>query len=192
MCFPRPWDELLAGQRGPGPGCPALAALLKACFLRVFKAWISPFAFAEKMQRKKRLVKLHFVTAVHCMYNSIGREILTTDNSVIQSIDRSINHLAPSLLALFLHWSHLADSEHRPSCAALPGQRAPEGQKGTQWELVPLWQTQSFCQGANPSTLGGHSRARAAPQPARNAFIPEGRQLRVTEDLQRSVNKYLV
>lgn len=81
-----------------------------------------------------------------------------------------------------------------------PRQRAPEGQKATFWESVAsLADTVLLSRNQSQPLrirqlhiLGGHSHAHAVPQPARNAFIPEGRQLRVTKDFQRSVNKYLV
>lgn len=75
-------------------------------------------------------------------------------------------------------------------------QRVRKQLSGSRWHL---WQTQSFCHGANPSPSGLDSFAfwedaptPAVPQPARNAFIPEGRQLRLTKDFHRSVNKYWV
>lgn len=103
-------------------------------------------------------------------------------------------------MALFLHLSHLADSEHGPFCTAFPGQRAPEGQKATFWESVASLADTVLLSRNQPQPLrirqlhilGGHSHARAVPRPARNAFIPRGRQLRGTKDFQRRVKKYLV
>lgn len=88
------------------------------------------------------------MTTVHCMYNSIGREILTNIEQ-----RHTITWHDPFWHFSFIYLIWLTPNTD-PSVRLFPGrelQRVRKQLSGSRWHL---WQTQSFCHGTNPSPSG--------------------------------------